>query len=153
MSKARASSGVVPKHCRSIFSAQAVMDMNGKEVRGQLLYVGRAQKWAERQNELKRKFQQMKQVKQDRLNHYQVRALNVIPSSSNPTHVQELGLRDCGGSSFQVRGMLCDWWGAWVLCGPGNRRLGDQGFHCPPHKSIRSVGRKAYLAVSFPSRA
>ncbi|XP_059562943.1 LOW QUALITY PROTEIN: polyadenylate-binding protein 1-like [Myotis daubentonii] len=50
---------------------KAVMDMNGKEVRGQLLYVGRAQKWAERQNELKRKFQQMKQMKQDRLNHYQ----------------------------------------------------------------------------------
>nr|KAF6358738.1 poly(A) binding protein cytoplasmic 1 like [Pipistrellus kuhlii] len=50
---------------------KAVMDMNGKEVRGQLLYVGRAQKWAERQNELKRRFQQMKQLKQDRLNHYQ----------------------------------------------------------------------------------
>ncbi|CAK6447909.1 unnamed protein product, partial [Pipistrellus nathusii] len=50
---------------------KAVTDMNGKEVRGQLLYVGRAQKWAERQNELKRKFQQMKQLKQDRLNHYQ----------------------------------------------------------------------------------
>lgn len=63
--------------------------MNGKEVRGQLLYVGRAQKWAERQNELKRRFQQMKQLKQDRLNHYQVRALNVISSSSNPTSRNE----------------------------------------------------------------
>ncbi|KAK2489635.1 hypothetical protein MC885_000309 [Smutsia gigantea] len=47
---------------------KAVMDMNGKEVSGQLLYVGRAQKRAERQNELKRRFEQMKQ---DRLNRYQ----------------------------------------------------------------------------------
>ncbi|XP_039720351.1 polyadenylate-binding protein 1-like isoform X1 [Pteropus medius] len=46
---------------------KAVMDMNGKEVRGRLLYVGRAQKRMERQNELKRKFEQMKQ---DRLNRY-----------------------------------------------------------------------------------
>lgn len=46
------------------------MDMNGKEVRGRLLYVGRAQKRMERQNELKRKFEQMKQ---DRLNRYHVR--------------------------------------------------------------------------------
>ncbi|KAM7126894.1 polyadenylate-binding protein 1-like [Molossus nigricans] len=47
---------------------KAVMDMNGKEVSGRLLYVGRAQKRAERQNELKRRFQQMKQ---DRLSRYQ----------------------------------------------------------------------------------
>lgn len=45
------------------------MDMNGKEVSGRLLYVGRAQKRAERQNELRRRFQRMKQ---DRLNRYQV---------------------------------------------------------------------------------
>lgn len=44
--------------------------MNGKEVRGQLLYVGRAQKRAERQSELKRRFEQ---VKQERQNRYQVR--------------------------------------------------------------------------------
>ncbi|KAM9249843.1 polyadenylate-binding protein 1-like isoform 5-T6 [Dugong dugon] len=47
---------------------KAVMDMNGKEVSGRLLYVGRAQKRVERQSELKRKFEQMKQ---DRLNRYQ----------------------------------------------------------------------------------
>ncbi|XP_064132189.1 polyadenylate-binding protein 1-like isoform X3 [Loxodonta africana] len=47
---------------------KAVMDMNGKEVSGRQLYVGRAQKRVERQNELKRKFEQMKQ---DRLNRYQ----------------------------------------------------------------------------------
>ncbi|EPY74200.1 poly(A) binding protein, cytoplasmic 1-like protein [Camelus ferus] len=47
---------------------KAVMDMNGREVSGQLLYVGRAQKRVERQNELKRRFEQMKQ---DRLTRYQ----------------------------------------------------------------------------------
>ncbi|XP_058989051.1 polyadenylate-binding protein 1-like [Mustela lutreola] len=47
---------------------KAVMDMNGKEVSGRLLYVGRAQKRLERQNELKRRFEQMKQ---DRLTRYQ----------------------------------------------------------------------------------
>lgn len=49
---------------------QAVDHMNGKEVSGQQLYVGRAQKRAERQSELKRRFEQMKQKRQ---NHYQVR--------------------------------------------------------------------------------
>ncbi|ELK29726.1 Polyadenylate-binding protein 1-like protein [Myotis davidii] len=39
---------------------------SGKEVGQQLLYVGRAQ---EQQNELKRRFQQMEQMEQDRLNH------------------------------------------------------------------------------------
>uniref|UniRef100_A0A8C8ZL44 Polyadenylate-binding protein n=1 Tax=Prolemur simus TaxID=1328070 RepID=A0A8C8ZL44_PROSS len=47
---------------------KAVVHMNGKDVSGQLLYVGRAQKRVERQNELKRRFEQMKQ---DRLNRYQ----------------------------------------------------------------------------------
>lgn len=49
---------------------KAVDHMNGKEVSEQLLYVGRAQKRAERQNELKRRFEQMKQERQNR---YQVR--------------------------------------------------------------------------------
>uniref|UniRef100_A0A2K6FUJ2 Polyadenylate-binding protein n=1 Tax=Propithecus coquereli TaxID=379532 RepID=A0A2K6FUJ2_PROCO len=47
---------------------KAVVHMNGKEVSGQLLYVGRAQKRVERQKELKRRFEQMKQ---DRLKRYQ----------------------------------------------------------------------------------
>ncbi|KAF6088842.1 poly(A) binding protein cytoplasmic 1 like [Phyllostomus discolor] len=47
---------------------KAVTDMNGKEVSGRLLFVSRAQKRAERQNELKQRFEQMKQ---DRLNRYQ----------------------------------------------------------------------------------
>ncbi|XP_066091254.1 polyadenylate-binding protein 1-like isoform X1 [Saccopteryx bilineata] len=47
---------------------KAVMDMNGKEVQGRRLYVGRAQKRVERQQELRRRFQQMKQ---ERLKHYQ----------------------------------------------------------------------------------
>lgn len=62
--------GVVTKDSRP-FPGQAVTDMNGKEVSGRLLYVGRAQKRVERQNELKRRFEQMKQ---DRATRYQVTA-------------------------------------------------------------------------------
>jgi len=47
---------------------KAVDEMNGKELNGKLIYVGRAQKKVERQNELKRKFEQMKQ---DRMTRYQ----------------------------------------------------------------------------------
>uniref|UniRef100_A0AAY4ABS1 Polyadenylate-binding protein n=1 Tax=Denticeps clupeoides TaxID=299321 RepID=A0AAY4ABS1_9TELE len=47
---------------------KAVDDMNGKELNGKLVYVGRAQKRVERQTELKRRFEQMKQ---DRLTRYQ----------------------------------------------------------------------------------
>ncbi|XP_077804772.1 polyadenylate-binding protein 1-like isoform X2 [Macaca mulatta] len=52
----------------NILSCKAVVHMNGKEVSGRLLYAGRAQKRVERQNELKRRFEQMKQ---DRLRRYQ----------------------------------------------------------------------------------
>lgn len=52
-----------------LLSLQAVDDMNGKELNGRQVYVGRAQKKGERQNELKRKFEQMKQ---DRMTRYQV---------------------------------------------------------------------------------
>uniref|UniRef100_A0AAQ5ZL79 PABP n=1 Tax=Amphiprion ocellaris TaxID=80972 RepID=A0AAQ5ZL79_AMPOC len=48
---------------------KAVDEMNGKEMNGKLIYVGRAQKKVERQTELKRKFEQMKQ---DRMTRYQV---------------------------------------------------------------------------------
>ncbi|KAG2460493.1 polyadenylate-binding protein 4 [Polypterus senegalus] len=47
---------------------KAVEDMNGKEVNGKLFFVGRAQKKVERQAELKRKFEQLKQ---ERLSRYQ----------------------------------------------------------------------------------
>lgn len=47
-------------------------EMNGKELNGKQIYVGRAQKKVERQTELKRKFEQMKQ---DRITRYQVHYL------------------------------------------------------------------------------
>uniref|UniRef100_A0A224Z685 Polyadenylate-binding protein n=1 Tax=Rhipicephalus zambeziensis TaxID=60191 RepID=A0A224Z685_9ACAR len=47
---------------------RAVEELNGKEMGGRVLYVGRAQKKAERQSELKRHFEQLKQ---ERLNRYQ----------------------------------------------------------------------------------
>lgn len=48
---------------------QAVEEMNGKDMNGKMLFVGRAQKKAERQAELKRRFEQLKQ---ERLSRYQV---------------------------------------------------------------------------------
>ncbi|KAM9647871.1 polyadenylate-binding protein 1-like isoform 1-T1 [Morphnus guianensis] len=47
---------------------KAVADMNGKEINGRIVYVGRAQKRLERQSELKRKFEQ---IKQERVSRYQ----------------------------------------------------------------------------------
>ena len=49
--------------------SQAVDDMNGKELNGRTIYVGRAQNRVERQAELKRKFEQ---IQQDRIQRYQV---------------------------------------------------------------------------------
>jgi len=51
--------------------------MNGKEINGRLVYVGRAQKRLERQSELKRKFEQ---IKQERVSRYQVRGEWDAPS-------------------------------------------------------------------------
>ncbi|ODN00330.1 Polyadenylate-binding protein 1 [Orchesella cincta] len=45
---------------------KACTEMNGKEMEGKTLYVGRAQKRAERQQELKRKFEQLKQERMTR---------------------------------------------------------------------------------------
>ncbi|KAK5863757.1 hypothetical protein PBY51_000764 [Eleginops maclovinus] len=47
---------------------QAVDEMNGKDINGKTIFVGRAQKRLERQGELKRKFDQ---IKQDRIQRYQ----------------------------------------------------------------------------------
>uniref|UniRef100_A0A3Q3F0V2 Polyadenylate-binding protein n=1 Tax=Labrus bergylta TaxID=56723 RepID=A0A3Q3F0V2_9LABR len=47
---------------------KAVDEMNGKEINGKTIFAGRAQKRLERQGELKRKFDQ---IKQDRIQRYQ----------------------------------------------------------------------------------
>jgi polyadenylate-binding protein len=47
---------------------EAVNELNGKEIQGKMIYVGRAQKKAERQNELKNKFEAMKV---ERMSRYQ----------------------------------------------------------------------------------
>lgn len=54
---------------KALIIPQAVEEMNGKEISGKILYVGRAQKRMERQGELKRKFDQ---IKQDRIQRSQV---------------------------------------------------------------------------------
>lgn len=48
---------------------QAVEEMNGKDISGKIVFVGRAQKKVERQAELKRRFEQLKQ---ERISRYQV---------------------------------------------------------------------------------
>lgn len=57
---------------KDIFPLQAVEEMNGKEISGKIIFVGRAQKKVERQAELKRKFEQLKQ---ERISRYQVGGL------------------------------------------------------------------------------
>ncbi|KAM9218882.1 polyadenylate-binding protein 1-like isoform 2-T2 [Leptosomus discolor] len=47
---------------------KAVADMNGKEINGRMVYVGRAQRRLERQSELKQKFEQ---IKRERVSRYQ----------------------------------------------------------------------------------
>jgi len=50
-----------------VCGAQSVEELNGKDVSGHELYVGRAQKKAERQAELKEKFEK---IKSERLSRY-----------------------------------------------------------------------------------
>nr|XP_058929830.1 LOW QUALITY PROTEIN: polyadenylate-binding protein 4-like [Kogia breviceps] len=49
-------------------ASKTVEEMNGKEISGKVIFVGRAQKKVERQAELKRKFEQLKQ---ERISRYQ----------------------------------------------------------------------------------
>jgi len=49
-------------------AVQSVEELNGKDINGRELYVGRAQKKAERQAELKEKFEK---IKSERLSRYQ----------------------------------------------------------------------------------
>lgn len=58
-----------------IFLSQAVEEMNGTELSGKTVFVGRAQKKMERQAELKRKFEQLKQ---ERISRYQVMNCPVV---------------------------------------------------------------------------
>ena len=59
------------RHCEEMFlllNLQAVDELNGSEKEGRELYVGRAQKKAERQAELKERFERLKH---ERMNRYQ----------------------------------------------------------------------------------
>lgn len=83
--------------------------MNGKEINGQVLYVGRAQKRLERQSELKRKFEQMKQ---ERVNRYQVRGEQGAPFCMSATGTLSLGtaqssLDQHGGTSCNLGSGHC----------------------------------------------
>ena len=54
--------------CHFVLCAQACEELNSKDMMGKPIYVGRAQKKAERQAELKEKFER---IKLERMNRYQ----------------------------------------------------------------------------------
>lgn len=76
----------------SVLFLQAVDEMNGKEINGKVIYVGRAQKRLERQGELKRKFDQ---IKQDRVQRYQVLPVHI----QSPCDWVKLITSDCRPAS------------------------------------------------------
>uniref|UniRef100_A0A674AW13 Polyadenylate-binding protein n=1 Tax=Salmo trutta TaxID=8032 RepID=A0A674AW13_SALTR len=75
---------------------RAVDEMNGKDFNGRQVYVGRAQKKGERQTELKRKFEQMKQ---DRMTRYQGVTFPKSKIRENGTHSRSSGVMMEGGRS------------------------------------------------------
>merc|ERR1719167_863397 len=64
-------------------------DLNGKEVNGKTIYVGRAQKKAERQMELKKKFEQMKIERMTRFQGVNLYVKNLDDSISDERLLQE----------------------------------------------------------------
>lgn len=60
---------------KCVLIRKAVEEMNGTELNGKTVFVGRAQKKMERQAELKRKFEQLKQ---ERISRYQVRSEQIF---------------------------------------------------------------------------
>uniref|UniRef100_A0A3B5BAB7 Polyadenylate-binding protein n=1 Tax=Stegastes partitus TaxID=144197 RepID=A0A3B5BAB7_9TELE len=64
---------------------KAVDEMSGKEIDGKIIYVGRAQKRQERQEELKRKFDQIKQDRNQRYQGVNLYVKNLDDSIDNDT--------------------------------------------------------------------
>ena len=106
---------------------KAVDDLNGKEQGGKPMYVGRAQKKAERQAELKRKFEQMKQ---ERLNRYQ--GVNLYVKNLDD-QIDDERLR----KEFSPFGAITS---AKVMCDPSGRSKGF-GFVCfsTPEEATKAV--------------
>merc|ERR1719479_865878 len=67
----------------------AVDDLNNKEVNGKTIYVGRAQKKAERQMELKKKFEQMKMERMTRFQGVNLYVKNLDDSITDERLLQE----------------------------------------------------------------
>lgn len=104
--------------------SQAVEEMNGKEMSGKSIFVGRAQKKVERQAELKRKFEQLKQ---ERISRYQVRR-----------------------AAFSRVWVWCPS-GAVDFCGKGHLfpcKVRFKGWHLPKHCRVGLVIRASVLKVS-----
>lgn len=89
---------------------QAVEEMNGKDINGKMLFVGRAQKKAERQAELKRRFEQLKQ---ERLSRYQVNNVYFLNLSTVSDPLKELPEQLLSCETSWVKTQRCPhgvWW-------------------------------------------
>merc|ERR1712121_408031 len=105
---------------------KAVEELNGVEMFGKTLYVGRAQKKAERQQELKKKFEQLKL---ERLNRYQ--GVNLYVKNLDDT-IDDERLR----KEFSPYGTITS---AKVMCDDGRSK--GFGFVCfsSPEEATRAV--------------
>merc|ERR1711936_1201934 len=110
----------------SIHAEAACDDLNGKEVEGKPIYVGRAQKKAERQAELKKKFEALKM---ERMTRYQ--GVNLYVKNLDDT-IDDERLRQ----EFQPFGTITS---AKVMCEEGRSR--GFGFVCfsSPEEATKAV--------------
>lgn len=99
--------------------------MNGKEINGRVLYVGRAQKRLERQSELKRKFEQMKQ---ERVNRYQVRESRGLHPAGLQKGCSQLGTAQSSPEQISMVGTSCSWGSviAWECPGKQYQERGER---------------------------
>merc|ERR1712066_969204 len=110
----------------SIHAEAACDDLNGKEIEGKPIYVGRAQKKAERQAELKKKFEALKM---ERMTRYQ--GVNLYVKNLDDT-IDDERLRQ----EFQPFGTITS---AKVMCEEGRSR--GFGFVCfsSPEEATKAV--------------
>lgn len=102
-------------------TCQAVTILNGSEMGGKQLYCGRAQKKAERQAELKEKFEK---IKLERINRYQGVNLYVknlddgVDDERLRKEFSQFGTITSAKVKFVVAECMWATPGLWIVCGP-----------------------------------
>ncbi|KAK1797605.1 hypothetical protein P4O66_000794 [Electrophorus voltai] len=127
---------------------RAVDEMNGKELNGKQLYVARAQKKGERQTELKRKFEQMKQDGTTRYQGVNLYVKNLDDSLDDERLRKEFSLfGTITSAKVMTEGGRSKGFGfVFLLAGGGHRgNEGDERVH--PH------GQRSELGCLLPERA